>query len=357
MTNEEYTRRLPELRGTITALFQRHFPGRPYPTDEQMNAYLQWIKDGDATGDDIDKRLAAEPEAVAIAAALAQQPKTPRLHVEGLGFVDENGQPWTMAFLSGFRDYERFLAGEDIRPLLQETVDVGANGRRVFGMFDFGSPQTQRLYPDEHPDIYFDLLPAFAQLYASFGLYIEFTAFADTGRAMPTAARQLAHWLRLCDVLRTAPNVLLERVNEDDSHENHVDAALPKPDGICSSFGSNGAGANPPTAGWDYADLHSERPADLPKLLQSTTTLAFAVHGFTGFGGTQTATVASEPIGFADAGVPGRRVADTVVAYLLGLGCRWGAGGTAHSDCGVQSVLLSPTQRACVEAFLRGVRG
>jgi hypothetical protein len=319
-----------------------------------MEAYLTWARNG-GTGEEMQAALHDEREAVAYRER-PKVPPTPRLHVEGLGFVDEDGAPFTMAFVSSFRLYERFLSGEDVRPMLQEAREVGANGVRVFGAFDFGSPQTQRLYPFEHPD-YYDLLPSFFALLASFGLYAQFTAFADTQRSVPGAVRQSAHWNSVRGVLGNVPNVLLERVNEHDSHENRIDAVLERPAGICSSFGSNGAGANPPGPCWDYADLHSERPADLPKLLQSTTTLAFAVHGFTGFGGTQTATVASEPIGFADAGVPGRRVADTVVAYFLGLGCRWGAGGTAHSDCGVQSVLLSPTQRACVEAFLRGVRG
>jgi hypothetical protein len=279
----------------------------------------------------------------------------PRIQVDGLRFVTDDGRPWVMAFVSSFRLYERFLRGEDIRPVLQETSDVGANGVRVFGMFDFGSPQTQRLYPDEHPDYYAQLRPFFALL-AEYRLYAQFTVFADTKRAMPSADRQFQHWGHLFGELADVPNVLLERVNEANAHENGVAADVPRPLGILASNGSNGAGSDPPGPFWDYADLHSERPADLPKLLQSTTTLAFAIHGYPGFSGTQRATVASEPIGFADVDQPGRRVANPDVAYLLGLGCCWGAGGTAHSDCGVQSVLLSPTQRTCVEQFLRGVK-
>jgi hypothetical protein len=280
-----------------------------------------------------------------------------RIHVAGLGFYTEANEPWWMAFVSSFRLYERFLRGEDITPILQETVDVGANGLRVFGSFDFGSPNIQRLYPAEHPD-YYGRLPEFYALLAERGLYVQFTAFADTQRSVPGRAAQADHWESICQNTFDSPNVLLERVNENNQHENRVDADLLPPDGICSSFGSNGAGNDPPGPYWDYADLHPERPVDPAKLRQSTTTLSFAIYGTGGtFRGTGRATVASEPIGFADVGQPGRRVADPAVAYLLGLGCRWGAGGTAHSDCGVASVLLSPPQRACVEAFIKGVRG
>jgi hypothetical protein len=346
------TGRDDEFRGTITALYREELGRDPDPAG--MAEFLQHAREG-MTGEQIRRALHDSPEGIAFRNR-PKPPKTPRIAVNGLGFVTDEGSPWTWAMLTGFRDYERFLRGEDIGPLLQETRDAGGNGRRVFGAFDFGSPQAQRLYPREHPD-YFARLPEFFALNAQFGLYVQFVAFADTQRSVPGAQPQRDHWAALCDTLRPIPNVLLERVNEADSHENRLDTDLPKPEGITASFGSNGAGANPPGPFWDYADLHPERPADLPKLLQSTTTLAFAVHGFPGFSGTQRATVASEPIGFADAAVPGRRVSDPGIAYLLGVGCRWGAGGTAHSDNGVQSVLLSPIQRVCVEQFLKGVLG
>src|SRR5262245_65011468 len=52
------------------------------------------------------------------------------------------------------------------------------------------------------------------------------------------------------------------------------DTDLPRPQGICASFGSNGAGADPPGPFWDYADLHSERRGDFAL---STTTVHFAI--------------------------------------------------------------------------------
>jgi len=69
------------------------------------------------------------------------------------------------------------------------------------------------------------------------------------------------------------------------------------------------------------------------------------------------ATVAGEPIGFADEFDPGRRANDPLAAYRLGAdSALWGAGGVFHSDSGTASAIFTPTQRACAEAFLRGVR-
>lgn len=341
------TGRDDEFRSVITILFNEELGHDPSP--EQMGAYLTWARDG-GTGEQMRAVLHAEPEAIAYRNRVKS---LPRVRVEGLRFVTDDGKPWVMAFVSSFRLYERYLRGEDIRPLLQEAIDVGANGVRVFGAFDFGSPDAQRLYPSEHPD-YYERLPQFFGVLAEYGLYAQFTAFADTQRSVPGALGQMVHWLTLCNVLAGVSNVLLERVNEHDAHENRIDAFLPRPDGICASYGSNGQGSDPPAPFWDYADLHSERRGDFAL---SSTTLHFAVHGYgTTFPGTQRATVNSEPPGFSDTMQPGRRTNDPRIAFLMGLGCCWGAGGTAHSDCGVNSVPLTPTQRACVEEFLRGVR-
>ena len=345
------TDRDDEFRATISALYRQELGRDPDPGG--MAGFLDQARHG-VTGDQIQRALHDSAEGV----AFRNRPKAPgRVHVEGLGFVKEDGSSYTWAMVTGFRDYERFLRGEDIRPLLKETQELGGNGRRVFGAFDFGSPDQQRLYPREHPD-YFDRLPEFFALNAEFGLYVQFCAFADTRRSVPGAQAQRDHWAALTDKLRPISNVLLERVNEENAHDNRLDTDLPKPAGICASFGSNGEGSDPPGPFWDYADLHSERRGDFAL---STSTVYFSINGFAGehgaagFAGTHRATVVSEPPGFSDTMQPGRRTNDPRIAYLMGVGCRWGAGGTAHCDCGVMSVPFSATQRACVEQFIKGV--
>ena len=284
----------------------------------------------------------------------------PRLHVEGLGFVTTNGDPWRMAFADSFRAYDRFLRGEDLRPVFEELRDMKANGIRVLGMAD----SFMHLYPQEHQDFY-ARLPAFCALATEYRLYVQFCVFADTKIIMPWTSgwshplvAQIEHFARVCNALRDSSNVLIQLVNENDSNQNGIElGAFAKPVGILSSIGSNGTGNDPPLPAWDYSDLGSERRGDFSL---SCTTVHFAIHGYSSdegsFAGTQRATVVSEPPGFAEEMVPGRRTNDPAVAYLMGLGCQWGAGGCAHSDAGIQSVLLPPRQKACVEAFIRGVQ-
>lgn len=276
------------------------------------------------------------------------------LHVEGERFI-LNGQTWRMAFADSFRAYERFLkqGPDSMRGVLEELRELGANGIRVLGSFDFGSPDQQRLYPSEHAN-YYDQLQPFMSLAGEYGLFVQFCVFADTKRSVPGADNQRSHFSRVCAQLRGVPNLLLQLVNEGNQHENGLEAEISKPAGLLSSSGSHGTGDDPPQPFWDYCDLGSERRGDFAL---STTTVWFAIKGYgTDFPGTKRATVVSEPPGFSDA-ASGSRTNDPRIAYLLGLGCQWGGGGTAHSDCGIQSILLSPTQKECVQQFINGCRG
>jgi hypothetical protein len=345
----------PEFIATVTAIYRAELGREPDPGG--LKSWVQHAREG-WTGEQIRQAIHDSPEAVAYR---ARPPKPPpptlsRLHVEGLQFVTDTGQPWIWAMTDGFRDYDRFLRGEDIRPVLDESQALGANGRRVLGMVD----SFAHLYPQEHPD-YYDRLPAFLALNAERGQYVQFCVFADTKIILPRLDDQLAHYARVGDALRPFQNAILQLVNENSANQNGIDLRkFAKPDGLLASIGSNGTGEDPPLPAWDYSDLGSERRGDFAL---SCTTVYFAIHGYPGehgapgFAGTQRATVVSEPPGFAEVAEPGRRTADPHIAYLMGLGCRWGAGGTAHSSAGIQSELLPPTTKACVSAFLEGVKG
>lgn len=256
--------------------------------------------------------------------------------------------------MDGFRDYERFLRGEDINPVLSQSKDLGANGRRVFGtMFNIA-----RFDPIDFGEDYYYKIPDFLKLLESYDQYAEWTCFADAGLMKGGPSWQLAHYLRLCDILRPIPNVFLELVNENDSNDNKVDIiSFPKPDGICYSSGSNGAGTSPPGPYANYSALHPERRAE--RIALTTTTVYFAMHGYQdpggSFAGTQVPTVNNEPQGFGEA-PDGRRVTDPEVAYLMGIGCGYGAGGTAHCNSGIESVLLGQNEAECVRQFVRGVK-
>jgi hypothetical protein len=344
------TGRDEEFKQTITALYQRQLGRDPDPAG--LAAWLAHLRNG-MTGDELDQMLHDSGEAMTY--RTKPKPKTlPRLKVEGLRFVTETGEPWIWAMTDGFRDYDRFLLGEDIRPLLEESRALGANGRRVFGMAD----SFMHLYPFEHHD-YYGRLPEFLALNGEYGQYVQFCVFADTQIILPHLTDQAAHYLAVCDALQPCPNALIQLVNENSAHRNGIDLRrFDQPHGLLASIGSNGTGEDPPLPAWDYSDLGSERRGDFAL---STTTVYFATHGYAGekgargYPGTQRPTVVSESPGFAEFPEPGRRTNDPAIAYFMGLGCRWGAGGTAHSSAGIQSDLLPPTTKACVRHFLRGV--
>jgi hypothetical protein len=74
-------------------------------------------------------------------------PAVPSIRIEGQRFVTADGGTWVWGMMTGFCDYARFLRGEDISPALAEARDLGANGRRVFGMMW----NITRFIPQEHP--------------------------------------------------------------------------------------------------------------------------------------------------------------------------------------------------------------
>jgi hypothetical protein len=161
-------------------------------------------------------------------------------------------------------------------------------------------------------------------------------------------------WNQVCEVLKPIPNVLLQRVNEEDQHENRVDASLAQPAGLVSSNGSNGTGNDPPQPFWHYADLGAERRDGSYPI--STTTVFYTIHGYQGehgapdWPGSHCATVNSEPPKL------GKHVLDLHDAYTMGVGCQYGAGGTAHTESSLQGVLMSPLERDLSREFLRGVK-
>lgn len=273
-----------------------------------------------------------------------------RLRVDGLDFRDESGQKWVMRGCSDFLLFQRFLDGQDIEPALHERAAVGANCLRVFGMFDGG---LGRFHPGDYPN--FDAgVQAFTDLLAQHAFYVFWVVFADAQIVMPSVPDQQQWLAHFRDLVRGRSNVLLELANEN--FKNGVNAAnFSKPDGVLSCSGSGGAGMDPPQPFWDWSDLHPERGDKWPL---SSTTLFFAINGFGGpFPGTHQATVAGEPIGFADNADPGRRANDPQAAYRLGAdSALWGAGGVFHSESGATSTIFTLTQRACAQAFLRGVR-
>lgn len=184
----------------------------------------------------------------------------PRLVLNGQFFALDTGERWTAIESSEFSLYKRFLDNEDITPVLRQRAEVGFNLLRVWLLNTSVVPGG--ILPSQYPDFY-DRLPVFASLCASYGLYIEFTAFTMARDLMPSADDQVEHLRRIDEALAGSTNVLVELVNENDQHNTdtggnavHLDV-LEQPQHVLSSHGSNGADGEPVRPTWDYELYHT----------------------------------------------------------------------------------------------------
>lgn len=199
----------------------------------------------------------------------------PRLEVQA-GHFAINGVPYPIIGHSDFNLFARFIAGEDIGPIVRQRLAAGINWFRVFTAFDVcyrgvrdGRPcqEIGRLVPSEHPD-YDAQLVAFARLLAKAGARVELvgltgpyqTTFGNSVDAM------VAHWERLIRVGCAETNVQLERVNEFDQAANSLDHTLSlgrfrRPEcGVLAAAGSNGNRATPVRPAWGYETYHVSTP-------------------------------------------------------------------------------------------------
>ena len=226
--------------------------------------------------------------AVLIILATAETPHTqsalPRLEVDGHFFRQETGARWTGIEATDFNLFSRFVAGEDITPILRQRADVGFNLLRVWTDFDVCADgkcrehqPIGRLVPSEHPD-YYARLPEFLDACAQHGLYVELTAF--TGRPDSDAGR-IAHWEHLIAAVASSTNVLLELINEHNVHEKSLpyDRLRQPPAPILASHGSGGAGATqnfpsgptrPITLGSAWTGCARRFPKERPQLTGTT---------------------------------------------------------------------------------------
>lgn len=136
-------------------------------------------------------------------------------------FVTENGRRQFLRGVTSFLIYKRFLDGEDLRPLLSQLQGLGCNMVRLFGMvtsFSHWHPQ------DYFGRGYYERIPEFMDLAASFGQYVLWTPCADTQQIMPTG--WLQHMQLTLQQLKPVKNKLISFVNEQGQHENGIDRQL-----------------------------------------------------------------------------------------------------------------------------------
>ncbi len=195
-------------------------------------------------------------------------------------FRKANGERFSVIGASDFNLFARHLMGEDVRPIIQDRKNHGFNLLRVWLSYNVcptidraaatcnePADRIGRLIPRHH-DRYFEKITEFATIVASFGLYLELTAFAFpfSPRDKPVYERpfltddeEVRFWNAVVRQLRPLTNVILELTNENE----HADAPLlplarlARPTGVLASHGSNGSGATPVRPYWDYVDFHT----------------------------------------------------------------------------------------------------
>lgn len=190
-----------------------------------------------------------------------------RLTANRSGFRNTANQRVVLAGVSAFMHYERYLRGEDIRPLLQQVKDLGfANAVRVFGMAYYVPVNAGRpaFKPQDYGDSYFEHIPAFCRLCAEYGMYVYWSAFPDN--EIINVPDERGFFDRVVDKLKQVDNTLVELTNEQDAHSfNHIDPTqMNRPSGISACSGSYGDIGGPQPIPWDFCDYHQPRRYDPP---------------------------------------------------------------------------------------------
>jgi hypothetical protein len=284
-------------------------------------------------------------------------PSLSALHVDHAIFRQADGSPWRWKLSSMFYALRRWNQGEDLSALVAWTHQVGSNGWRVFCQYNFSDPSN----PLRPGDISAEHIAGFVDWAATQQLYIELTVLTDTqsGAFNMTLDQEIA---RVRDVLQAVagkPNVFVEIKNEPFKNGGRiveiVDALglrqkANRP--VLMATGDYDIVGN--EAGFfalDYMGDHAERKDSWPT---EAGKLGHFVYdgwgpdanspGWRGFRGQDVSVVEDEPIGAAEASVPGRRDANPDNWEDSGGGFGIGtAGATFHSDYGSLVSLNTPS--------------
>jgi len=275
---------------------------------------------------------------------------TTHLVARGSFFALETGERWTAVQCSDFALLARHLAGEDITPILEQRASCGFNLLRVWTLFDIDKIGTLTTLD-------YDRIPAFVALCASFGLYVELTAY--------TGINDPQHWSRLCKTaLDCRPRPLLELVNELDANTNEADAQgrvfdlklhHQPPAPLLSSHGSNGSQAIAVRPPWSYEEFHTNDATEWHrKVGHNAMELSDGAQGSPGFPdlqGSRVPVLANENTRFPDRAQSPEMAFDAAAgAALL---C---AGSCFHSVSGKTSELWSGVELECAKAWADGAK-
>ena len=264
----------------------------------------------------------------------------PRLVIDGQFFAQDGVGRWTAIECSDFNLLNRWQHGEGITPILAQRRDAGFNVLRVWTLYDLASANIGVFL-----DIDYGLIPAFLDLCASYGLYVEFTAY--------TSLERKDHWDKLVSACAGCPSVLLELVNEGTLPVNQIDMThYYRPTMALASHGSGGSEGVPPWDPWDYCTFHTNGASEEQRKVghNAMYDVADVYH---------VPALTNETSRYPDVGM--WRGADADRARALAFDSAAGAallcaGSCFHSVAGKTSVLWDGATEAVAQAWATGAR-
>lgn len=264
----------------------------------------------------------------------------------GSGWQQEDGNPWIWRGSTDFRLLEQVSVGRDILPILQDRKAAGANLVRILAM---KANNTGWAFDPRRPD-YADVVRRTFDALAIARLYGELTVLADTKLLRMAQSEQQDVYDTVCHIVRDggyAGTMFVELVNEagHETQQVNPDAFAP-PTGIIASHGSGLSDVEPPQPFWGYATYHARRQPPYPS---AKTAINWDASVFNERFPMPCPFICEEGLKPAQYGY------DPTYAFLMGQHARINGGGTFHHDAWNEARVWTDQERACAQAFYRGL--
>jgi hypothetical protein len=282
--------------------------------------------------------------------AAARVPIVGRLTVNGR-FLNDGAGIYRPVYVSGFTLVSRY--GRDpasAQAFIEWAARLGFGGVRVMAGALTWANQTP-------PEVLAWLMPCLQTL-RDRGLRVHLSVLTDSGIGYDVER----HVDQVTAIAARFDHVTIEIANEPwhptQSSRVHDQAFLEAlgrhycdPRGLTWAAGAPETDEPPRDPGGRYLTLHLDRGRDPFNMVRRVRELANASETFRKF------VWNDEPIGWAEAAEPGRRVNDPTIAFAMGLLSRaFEVGVTSHATHGITANLPGPVQYACHTALIAGTR-
>jgi hypothetical protein len=262
------------------------------------------------------------------------------------------GQRYKPKMASDFLLIYKKLHGIDIKPIIAQRKEAGADFLRIFTCCRNIADLNPRNYDVQA------VLGATLDDIHSFDMRAQVEGFADVQLIGLTIDEQHLHQNNVCSAIRSRGAVdLYDLGNEID--KNGIDANnFTKPTGVISSKGSLQNNKPPHAPYWDYGVYHPRRDGDdyyVSKYLSDITPQCEIYTGVEGEPLANIPVIPDEPIGFQSTNDSGHRANYPGFAYRLGsIYSMYLNGSCFHSTNGILSDLFDEVTMACAYDFFDG---